>query len=71
MQQATFKTVIGDVKFGAKGEWAKARVLQTQFQNIKSNDIEQFRDVSRSQAIIAPHEYKTGEVIYPYAKAIE
>jgi branched-chain amino acid transport system substrate-binding protein len=42
MRQATFKTVIGDVKFGAKGEWAKARVLQTQFQNIKGNDINQF-----------------------------
>jgi branched-chain amino acid transport system substrate-binding protein len=71
MRQATFKTVIGDVKFGAKGEWAQARVLQTQFQNIKSNDIDQFRDVSRSQTIIAPQEYKTGGVIYPYAKAIE
>jgi len=70
MRQAIFKTVIGDVKFGAKGEWAKTRVLQTQFQNIKSNDMEQFRDVSRTQVIIAPSEYKTGEVIYPYSKAI-
>ena len=71
MRQATFKTVIGDVKFGAKGEWAKARVLQTQFQNIKSNDINQFRDVSQSQVIIAPDEYKTGDVIFPYSNAIE
>ena len=71
MRQATFKTVIGDVKFGAKGEWAKTRVLQTQFQNIKGNGIDQFRDVLRSQVIIAPAEYKTGDVIYPYSKAIE
>lgn len=71
MRQATFKTVIGEVKFGDKGEWAKTRVLQTQFQNIKGNDIDQFRDVSRPQVILAPAEYKTGDLIYPYAKAIE
>ena len=71
MRQTTFKTVIGDIKFGAKGEWAKTRVLQTQFQNIKGNEIDQFKDVSRSQVIIAPDEYKTGDVIYPYSKAIE
>ena len=71
MRQATFKTVIGDVKFGAKGEWAKTRVLQTQYQNIKGNSVDDFRDVSKSQVIIAPAEYKTGDVIYPYAKAVE
>ncbi len=71
MRQTTFKTVIGDVKFGANGEWAKTRVLQTQFRNIKGHGIDQFRDVSRTQVIIAPAEYKTGDVIYPYAKAIE
>lgn len=70
MRQATFKTVIGQIKFGANGEWKKTRVLQTQFQNIKGNDIDQFRDVSRSQVVIAPNEYKTGDVIYPYSKAI-
>jgi branched-chain amino acid transport system substrate-binding protein len=71
MRQATFNTVIGDVKFGAKGEWAKTRVVQTQFHNISGNDIGQFRDVTRTQTIIAPAEYRTGDVIYPYAKAFE
>jgi len=71
MHHTTFKTVIGDVKFGAQGEWEKARVLQTQFQHIKSNSIDQFRDVSKSQVILAPSEYKTSSVIYPYAKALE
>ncbi|HET7883937.1 MAG TPA: amino acid ABC transporter substrate-binding protein, partial [Acetobacteraceae bacterium] len=33
----TFKTVVGDVKFGPKGEWAESRVLQVQFQNVKGN----------------------------------
>ena len=40
----TFKTMLGDVKFGAKGEWAKSRVLQVQFHDIKGNDVEQFRE---------------------------
>ena len=35
MRKATFKTVVGDVKFGAKGEWAEERMLLIQFQNIK------------------------------------
>jgi branched-chain amino acid transport system substrate-binding protein len=64
----TFKTVVGDVKFGAHGEWAQSRVLQVQFQGIKGNDIAQFKDIS-TQIIVAPAEYKLGEVIYPYEKA--
>jgi ABC-type branched-subunit amino acid transport system substrate-binding protein len=35
----TFKTVVGDVRFGANGEFAQSRLLQVQFQNIKSNDL--------------------------------
>jgi branched-chain amino acid transport system substrate-binding protein len=43
-------------------------VLQVQFQGIKGNDIAQFKDIS-TQIIVAPAEYKLGEVIYPYEKA--
>jgi branched-chain amino acid transport system substrate-binding protein len=68
MHKATFKTVLGDVKFGADGEWAQSRVLQVQFQNIKGNGVEQFKDVS-AQAIVAPAQYKSGNFIYPYADA--
>jgi branched-chain amino acid transport system substrate-binding protein len=64
----TFKTVVGDVKFGAKGEWAQSRVLQIQFQNIKGNDVAQFKDIS-TQVVITPDEYASGKVIYPYEKA--
>src|SRR5882757_2649514 len=64
----TFKTVVGDVKFGAKGEWAQSRVLQIQFQNIKGNDVAQFKDIS-TQVVITPTEYASGKVIYPYEKA--
>ena len=64
----TFKTVVGDVKFGKDGEWAKSRVLQVQFQNVKGNDVAQFKDMS-TQVVVAPAEYESGKVIYPYEKA--
>ena len=64
----TFKTVVGDVKFGAKGEWEKSRVLQVQFQNVKGNDVAQFKDMS-TQVVVAPAEYEFGKVIFPYEKA--
>ena len=64
----TFKTVVGDVKFGKDGEWAQSRVLQVQFQNVKGNDVEQFKDMS-TQVVVTPSEYASGKVIYPYEKA--
>jgi branched-chain amino acid transport system substrate-binding protein len=64
----SFKTVLGDVKFGAKGEWAQSLVLQVQFQNVKGNDVAQFRDIS-TQVVVAPADYASGNVIYPYEKA--
>src|SRR5947209_2693604 len=64
----TFTTVLGDVRFGSNGEWAQSRMLQVQFQNIKSNDLAQFKDVS-TQVVVAPAEYESGKLIYPYEKA--
>jgi branched-chain amino acid transport system substrate-binding protein len=64
----TFKTVLGDVKFGKGGEWSQPRVLQVQFQNIKGNDVAQFKDV-KTQVVLSPSDYKSGDVTYPYEKA--
>jgi branched-chain amino acid transport system substrate-binding protein len=64
----TFKTVLGDVKFGKGGEWSAPRVLQIQFQNIKGNDVAQFKDV-KTQVVLTPSDYKSGDVVYPYEKA--
>jgi branched-chain amino acid transport system substrate-binding protein len=64
----TFKTVVGDVKFGKDGEWAESRVLQIQFHDIKANDVEQFRTMG-TQTVLTPAEYNSGKVIYPYGKA--
>ena len=68
IRSTTFKTVVGDVKFGAKGEWAESRVLQVQFQNVKGNDAAQFQDVG-TQVVVAPAGYESGKLIYPYEKA--
>jgi branched-chain amino acid transport system substrate-binding protein len=68
MRTATFKTVVGDVRFGANGEWTQSRVLQVQFQNIRGNAVDQFRDIS-TQVVVTPMEYVTGKVIYPYEAA--
>jgi branched-chain amino acid transport system substrate-binding protein len=63
----TFKTVVGDVKFGPNGEWSEPRVNEVQFQNIKANDIEQFRD-PQTEVILWPPELKTGALMYPYSE---
>jgi len=64
----TMKTVLGDIKFGAKGEWAQSRMLTVQYHSIKDNSIEQFRTMG-TQTLVAPETYSSGKVIYPFAKA--
>jgi branched-chain amino acid transport system substrate-binding protein len=68
IRNTTFTTVVGDVKFGRQGEWAQSRVLLTQFHNITDHSVDQFKDMS-VQAIVAPAQYKSGNIIYPYADA--
>ena len=69
MRKATFHTVVGDVKFGANGEWSTSRVLQVQFHGISGHGLEQFRQAGKVETILTPSEYRTGMVIYPYSKA--
>jgi branched-chain amino acid transport system substrate-binding protein len=68
MRTHSFSTVIGDIKFGKDGEWAKSRVFFTQYQHITGNSIDQFKDTTH-EVVIWPNEYKTGNLIYPYADA--
>jgi branched-chain amino acid transport system substrate-binding protein len=63
-----FKTVVGDVKFGANGEWDKARILTVQFQNIKGTSVDDFRD-GKGEVVVWPDQYKAGDVILPYTDA--
>jgi len=65
----TIPTVMGDIAFGANGEWAKSRIVFTQFQHVAGgNDVAQFKDPTK-EPILWPPAYKTGNVIYPYADA--
>lgn len=64
----SFKTVVGDVKFGAGGGWAEARVLQVQYQNIRSNDLADFKNAG-AQAVVWPSSLASSTLIYPYGKA--
>jgi branched-chain amino acid transport system substrate-binding protein len=64
----TFKTVLGDIKFGKGGEWAQSRVLQVQFQNIQLFEVAQFTNIA-TQVVVSPPDYASGKVIYPYEAA--
>jgi len=68
MRKTTFKTVVGDIKFGADGEFAKGRLLTVQHHGIKGNDIMQFKDTSTIE-VLYPPQFATGKLIYPYEKA--
>jgi branched-chain amino acid transport system substrate-binding protein len=63
----TFKTVVGDVTFGNKGEWSKSRILTVQFQNITGTSVGDFRD-GGGETVLWPDQYKNGEVILPYSE---
>jgi branched-chain amino acid transport system substrate-binding protein len=64
----SFKTVVGEIKFGPDGEWDKADMAFTQFQNVSGHDLEQFRNPAHVP-VLWPPEHKTGELLYPYSKA--
>ena len=65
MRKATFKTIVGDIKFNKEGEWETAQVMAVQFQGVQGNGVEQFTN-PKTEVILWPTKYKTGEIIYPY-----
>jgi branched-chain amino acid transport system substrate-binding protein len=68
LRSHTFHTVAGDITFGPNGEWTEARVLEVQFQNVKGNDVEQFKD-PKVEVVLYPPALKNGKLIYPYLDA--
>lgn len=64
-RNTTFKTVVGDIKFGDRGEWAEPRILLAQFQGIVGNDVEQFKQTGK-QVILHPAKYKSGDLRVPF-----
>jgi len=64
-RNTTFKTVVGDIKFGDRGEWAEPRILLAQFQGIVGNDVDQFKQPGK-QVILHPPRFKSGELKVPF-----
>jgi branched-chain amino acid transport system substrate-binding protein len=68
MHAHEFDTVVGKIAFGADGEWAKSRVVFTQYQHVAGNDLDQFKDATH-EVIVWPDAMKSANVIYPYSEA--
>ncbi len=62
---STFATVVGDLKFDAKGEWEHERNLYLQYQGVKGNDLEQFKRPG-VEVILYPDQYKSGKLLTPF-----
>jgi branched-chain amino acid transport system substrate-binding protein len=67
IHKTTFKTIVGDVRFNELGEWANARAIMVQFQNVQGSGLEQYL-TGRKQVIVYPNELKDGQLQYPFAK---
>jgi branched-chain amino acid transport system substrate-binding protein len=65
MRGAKFSTIMGDIKFGDRGEWEQPRVLLVQYRGIVGNDVEQFKQPGR-QVILDPVAFKSGELVTPF-----
>jgi branched-chain amino acid transport system substrate-binding protein len=67
IHKATFSTIVGDVKFNELGEWATARPIMVQFQNVQGSGLEQYM-TGHKQVIVYPPQYKDGELEQPFSK---
>jgi branched-chain amino acid transport system substrate-binding protein len=65
LHASKFSTIVGDIKFGAGGEWEQPRVLLVQYRGIEGNDIEQFKQPGK-QVIVDPPSFKSGELATPF-----
>ena len=64
-----FKTIMGDFRFGKDGEWTKSAMLTVQYHGVtEAANLETWRGMDY-QTVLTPADQKTGDVIYPYAKA--
>ena len=68
MHAHPFHTIEGEIAFGPNGEWTRARPIWVQYHGIEGHGIGQFKG-SKTVTILAPAEYRTGTMAYPYPKA--
>jgi branched-chain amino acid transport system substrate-binding protein len=70
IRNTEFSTIVGKIRFGKNGEWAKGRTLMVQYQKVQGSDIEQFRGPGK-KPVLYPEELKSGNIIYPYSAALK
>jgi branched-chain amino acid transport system substrate-binding protein len=71
LRSHAFTTIMAaDIKFGKDGEWTKSGVMQVQYHDITDGaNLDTWRGMSY-QTVLTPADQKTGDVIYPYEKAL-
>jgi branched-chain amino acid transport system substrate-binding protein len=67
IHQNAFQTIVGEIRFNELGEWATARPIMVQFQNVQGPGLDQYKTGHR-QVIVYPPQYKDGELQAPFAK---
>ena len=67
IHKTAFSTIVGEIRFNELGEWATARPLMVQFQNVQGAGLDQYMTGHR-QVIVYPSQYKDGELETPFAK---
>src|SRR5499427_7239463 len=71
LRSHAFDTIMSPgIRFGKNGEWTKGRALQVQYHDITdAANLETWRGMSY-QTVLTPADEKTGDLIYPYEKAL-
>jgi len=64
---SAFNTIVGEIRFDALGEWAQARPIVVQFQNVQGSGLDQYL-TGHKQVIVYPPQYKDGELEHPFGK---
>jgi len=72
LRKTPHKTIMGDWSYGPTGgEWTKSGMMQVQYHDIKEGaGLDVWRGMSY-QTVLTPPDLKTGNVIYPYEKALQ
>jgi branched-chain amino acid transport system substrate-binding protein len=67
IHKSAFNTIVGEIRFNELGEWATARPIMVQFQNVQGSGLDQYK-TGHKQVIVYPPQYKDGELEFPFAK---
>ena len=66
IHQSAFQTIVGEIKFNDLGEWATARPIMVQFQNVQGPGLDQYK-TGHKQVIVSPPQYRDGDLKVPFA----